>query len=279
MVQEDGYDERFEDYVAFLAQRLHKVHWCGRKEVLGGYCRGLMLPGDRKSMEPMAARLDPCHVQAQHQALQHLVTDSTWDPDAMLLATTDFALPYLRALGPIEAYPVDDVSYVKQGKHSVGVARQYCGALGKPANCQVAVSVSISHGAGSLPCAFRLFLPQAWAEDPARREETGIPPSVRFKKKWELALDLLDGLRKAGYPEAPVLADAGYGDITEFREALIARNRTYAVGINRTITVWPPGHGPVPPRKRRKGKSKKGRPTQTLRPNKSHPAVTVLQLR
>ncbi len=272
--QEESYDERLDAYVEFLAGRLRKAHWHGRKEILGNYCRGLMLPGDRKSLEPMAARLDPLHCRAQHQALQHLVTDSNWDSEALIRASTDFALPFLRALGPIEAYPLDDVSFVKQGKHSVGVARQYCGAMGKTANCQVAVTVSISHGAGSLPCAFRLFLPQAWAEDPARRVETGIPPEIGFKKKWEIAIDLLDELRKAGYPEAPVLADAGYGDATAFREALQARNRSYAVQVNCTITVWPPGHGPVPPRKTPKG----GRPTQTLRPNKSHPAVTVLDL-
>jgi SRSO17 transposase len=270
MLLDEGAEQRLAEYLDFLVRKMRRSHWSGRSGVIGEYCRGLLLPGDRKSIEPMAARLNPLHTRAQQHTLQRLVTDSEWDHHVLVEGATDYALPGLLTFGPVDGWAVDDVSYVKQGKHSVGAARQYCGALGKTSNCQVAVSVSLCNANGSLPSAFRLYLPQAWADDPALRDEVGIPRGARFLKKWEIALLLIDELRKAKRPQAPILADAGYGDITEFREALLARKLTYAVGINGTITVWPPGHGPVRPRKKRTG-----RPTRTLRPNKAYPAVRV----
>jgi SRSO17 transposase len=269
---DEGSDERMDEFIDFLVGKMRHAQWWGRKEVVGGYCQGLIMEGDRKSMEPMAARLDPLHTRAQYQAMQHLVTDSEWDHHTLVHGAREYALPGLLSHGPIEAWPLDDVSYIKQGKHSVGVARQYCGALGKTANCQVAVSVSLTNAVGSLPAAFRLYLPKAWVDSPELRDEVGIPACVQFMKKWEIALMLIDEMLRGKVPKAPILADAGYGEITEFREGLLARGLTYAVGINGTITVWPPGHGPVRPRC--KGK-RRGRPTRTLRRNKDHPALRV----
>ena len=179
-----GTDERMDEFLDFLVGKMRHAQWWGRKEVLGGYCQGLMMEGDRKSMEAMAARLDPLHTRAQHQALQHMITDSEWDHHALVQAARDYALPGLLSHGPVEAWTLDDVSYIKQGKHSVGVARQYCGALGKTANCQVAVSVSLTNSVGSLPAAFRLYLPKAWVDSPELSEEVGIPAGLQFLKKW-----------------------------------------------------------------------------------------------
>src|SRR4051812_36139483 len=133
------------------------------------YCTGLLLPGERKSVEPMAARLDPAHVQAKHQSLHHVVAQAEWD-DAALLATVRAAvLPALERHGPVAYWIVDDSGFPKQGTPSVGVARQYCGQLGKPDNCQVAVSLSVANDHASLPIAYQLFLPEVWADDPARQ--------------------------------------------------------------------------------------------------------------
>ena len=133
------------------------------------YCTGLLLPGERKSIEPMAARLDPAHVQAKHQSLHHVVAQAEWDDAALLAAVRAEVLPALERHGPVAYWIVDDSGFPKQGTHSVGVARQYCGQLGKQDNCQVAVSLSVANDHASLPIAYQLFLPEAWANDPARQ--------------------------------------------------------------------------------------------------------------
>ena len=133
------------------------------------YCTGLLLPGERKSIEPMAAWLDPAHVQAKHQSLHHVVAQAEWDDAALLAAVRAEVLPALERHGPVAYWIVDDSGFPKQGKHSVGVARQYCGQLGKQDNCQVAVSLSVANDHASLPIAYQLFLPEVWADDPARR--------------------------------------------------------------------------------------------------------------
>src|SRR5690348_9232899 len=157
------------------------------------YCTGLLLPGERKSIEPMAARLDPAHVQAKHQSLHHVVAQADWDDAALLAAVRAQVLPAIERHGPVRYWIVDDSSFPKQGKYSVGVARQYCGQLGKQDNCQVAVSLSVANDHASLPIAYQLFLPEVWANDPARRAKAGVPEAIRFPAYQPIGPLCVDG--------------------------------------------------------------------------------------
>ncbi|MGO9770855.1 MAG: IS701 family transposase, partial [Roseiarcus sp.] len=139
------------------------------------YCTGLILPGERKSVEPIAARVEPGRVQAPHQSLHHFVAKAEWSDEAMLRQVRAHVLPMIEKLGAIKAWIIDDTGFPKQGVHSVGVTRQYCGQLGKQDNCQVAVSLSVANDHASLPIAFRLYLPEDWAEDSGRRSKAGVP--------------------------------------------------------------------------------------------------------
>lgn len=242
-----GWEARLDAFTDQLVEAIRASGWCGSQEALCRYCLGLLLPGERKSMEPMAARLDPEHVQACHASIQRLITDSEWDYQALLRAARDYGLPRVMAKHPPEAWIGDDTSFPKHGKHSVGVARQYCGNLGKQANCQVAVSISLANHQASLPVAYRLYLPEEWAGDPQRRELAGVPKDVGFQKKWEIALDLTDRLLREGVPRAPFLWDAGYGDVPAFRAGLEARGLVYVLGIRKDEMIWPPGWTPLAP--------------------------------
>lgn len=212
------------------------------------YLVGLLMPGERKSMEPMAARLSPGSVGAKHQSLHHFISESPWDANRLLDAVRSEVLPTFQRLGGIQAWVIDDTGFPKKGRDSVGVSRQYCGVLGKQDNCQVAVSISLANVHASLPGAWRLYLPEAWIKDTDRRKKARVPDEVIFRKKWEIALDEVDRLQSLGVPSAPILADAGYGVVTEFREALAQRARTYAVGIPGEVTVWTGGRLPLPPK-------------------------------
>src|ERR671928_2199304 len=166
------WEERFGDYVGRLGETLGHAARCGP---LRAYCTGLLLPGERESVEPMAARVDPARVGAAHQSLHHFVAKAAWDDAALLRAVRDYALPAMLERGPIRAWLVDDTGLPRKGELSVGVARQYCGQLGKRDNCQVAVTLSVATEHASLPIAYRLYLPEAWADDPARRATAGGP--------------------------------------------------------------------------------------------------------
>ncbi|HEU5321833.1 MAG TPA: IS701 family transposase, partial [Methylomirabilota bacterium] len=235
---------RFAEYVERLG---HALGHADRREPLRAYLTGLLLPGERKSVEPMAAKIDPRRVPARHQSMHHFVATAAWDDAAMLAAVRTWLLPQLERHGPVEAWVVDDTGLPKKGRHSVGVARQYCGPLGKPENCQVAVTVSLVTAALSLPCAYRLYLPEAWARDRGRRRRAHVPPTVRFAPKWALALAEIAPLLAAGVPRAPVVADAGYGNVAAFREGVQACGLSYAVGIAAETSVWPPGSAPLGP--------------------------------
>lgn len=262
---------RFGEYLG----RLHRaIGHADRREPLELYLTGLMLPGKRKSVEPMAARVDPRRVSARHQSLHHFVAKAPWEAEDLLRAASDFALAVMERHGPINAWIVDDTGMPKKGRHSVGVARQYCGPLGKQDNCQVAVAVSLANSVASVPCAYRLYLPKPWARDPVRCQRVGVPAAVEFQKKWRIALDQIDQLRAEGLPHAPVIADAGYGVATEFRDELTQRAIPYGVGITAETTVWPPGTKPLPP-KPWKGK---GRPPSLQRRTPEHAPVRVLDL-
>ena len=211
----NGREIRFNDYVGRLASATGHLD---RHEPLRTYLTGLCLEGKRKSIEPMAARVDPLHVQARHQSMHHFVANAPWDDVALLRIAREQVLDQMDRHGGIIAWIVDDTGIPKKGKHSVGVARQYCGNTGKRDNCQVAVSLTLSNEAVSVPAAYRLYLPEEWATDLAKRRTVGIPEDVAFRKKWEMALEQIAWLVNEGIPVAPILGDAGYGNVTEFRE-------------------------------------------------------------
>src|SRR5438128_9274024 len=169
-----------------------------RSVPLRSYCTGLLLPGERKSVEPMAARLAPENVRRMHQSLHHLVADAPWNDEEMLAEVQRYVLPTMQKHGEVVAWIVDDTGFPKQGKHSVGVARQYCGQVGKQDNCQVAVSLSVSTWNASLPIAYRLYLPEEWASDSKRRQATGVPEQVQFQTKPEIALNQIRQAVEAG---------------------------------------------------------------------------------
>src|SRR5438309_8138869 len=174
-------------FAAFVEGVASVIGHADRTGPLRDYCTGLMLPGERKSVEPMAARTAPARTAAQHQSLLHFVGVATWSDEKVLAKVREMVLPAIEKDGPIEAWIIDDTGLPKQGKHSVGVHHQYCGQLGKQANCQVTVSLSIANHAASLPIAYRLYLPEAWTKDRARRKKAGVPKDVKFKTKPEIA--------------------------------------------------------------------------------------------
>jgi SRSO17 transposase len=161
----------------------------GQHERLKNYCKGLLLSGERKSVEPMAARLDPGNTQPMRQSLHHLVAKAPWSDEVLLQQVRNQVLPTMRKQGPVVAWIVDDTEFPKKGKHSVGVTRQYCGQVGKQENCRIAVSLSIANLGSSLPVSYRLYLPKEWAEDAERREKTEVPEEVEFQTKPDIALD------------------------------------------------------------------------------------------
>ncbi len=262
---------RFDAYLMRLGAVLGHAD---RREPLRAYVTGLLLPGERKSVEPMAAKVDPRQVSARHQSMHHFVAAAPWDQHAVLAVARDYALEQLERHAPVAAWLVDDTGMPKKGTHSVGVARQYCGVLGKADNCQVAVTVSLANSTMSVPCAYRLYLPEAWARDGERRTLAGVPREVTFATKWEIALVEIDRLLADDLPRAPVVADAGYGDVTAFRDGVTQRGFSYAVGIKPDTTVWPPGTAPLPPKRW----SGRGRPPTRIRRAGHHRPVSVLGL-
>jgi SRSO17 transposase len=245
-----------------------------RQEPLKSYCKGLLLPGERKSIEPMAARLSPENVQAMRQSLHHLVAKAPWSDEGLLEQVRSYALPRMQKQGPVVAWIVDDTGFPKKGKHSVGVTRQYCGQVGKQENCRIAVSLSVSTWNASLPIAYQLYLPKEWAEDSERREKTEVPEEVRFQSKPEIALDQIRAAAAAQAPRGVVLADAAYGINTAFRDELTRLKLQYVVGVQSSLTVWEPGKQPLPagPRKAT------GRPPRFLQRSADHQPVSVKQL-
>src|ERR1700733_4527062 len=188
-----------------------------REIPLRNYCTGLLLPGERKSVEPMAARLAPDNVGRMHQSLHHVVADAPWSDEAVLQQVRDSVLPVMREQGAVVCWIVDDTGLPKKGTHSVGVARQYCGQVGKQDNCRVAVSLSIATWSASLPIAFRLYLPEVWAQDKQRRREGGVPDEVEFQTKPEIALEQIKQAVEESVTRGVVVADAGYGVDGRFR--------------------------------------------------------------
>lgn len=267
-------DRRFDE---FLSRLTEVIGHADRHGPLEKYCTGLLLPSEtNKSVEPIAARVSPERVSAEHQSLLHFVGQAPWSDVDVLRVCREWALPQMEQHGAVEAWIVDDTGLPKKGKHSVGVANQYCGQLGKNENCQVTVSVSVANDEASLPVAHRLYLPEAWANNAERRRKAHVPEAVSFARKWEIALKLIDRLL-AEQPELPVgtvLADAAYGDCFAFRSGLTERGIRYAVQVSKTALVWPHGKKPQPP----ESYSGKGRPPTALRRTDQHHPVTLLEL-
>src|SRR3954471_2815166 len=173
-------EDRQERFVAYVEALAEVIGHADRAEPLRDYCRGLLLPGDRKSVEPIAAVTAPARVSAKHQSLLHFVANAPWSNEQVLSRIQELTLPILEGSGAIEARLIDDTGFPKKGRHSVGVARQYCGQPGKQHNCQVAFSLSLANQAASLPIAWRLYLPLGWTADAARRTAARIPDTIGF---------------------------------------------------------------------------------------------------
>ena len=262
---------RFEAYVEGLVS---VIGHADRAKPLKDYCIGLVLPGERKSVEPMAAVTEPTRTEAQHQSLLHFVGNAPWSDEAVLSKVRELVLPSIEVEGPIEAWIIDDTAFPKKGRHSVGVARQYCGQLGKQDNCQVAVSLSLANHKASLPVKYRLYLPQDWAEDLVRRRKAGVPEEIVFRTKPQIALEQLKWACEAGLPRGVALLDASYGVNTELRSGISALGLFYVAAVISTTTVWAPGGGPLPPKRR----SKYGKEPQRLRRDAKHRPVSVKAL-
>jgi len=227
-------ESRFDGYVEGLTSVIGHADRAGP---LRDYCMGLLAAEGRKSVEPMAAVTAPAGVSAQHQKLLHFVANAPWSDERMLAKVREKVVPAIERHGPIEAWIIDDTSFPKQGTHSVGVQHQYCGQLGKQANCQVVVTLSIANHHASLPIAYRLYLPQEWAEDAARREKAHVPEEITFKTKPQIALEQIRWACAAGVPRGVVLIDASYGSNSALRTGISALALSYVAGIVSTVKV------------------------------------------
>ena len=262
---------RFDAYIGRLAAAMGHAD---RLTPLHLYCTGLLVTEGRKSVEPITARVAPGNVRQQHQSLLHLVADSPWDDQEVLRAIRDYVLPQLLEKSRRLVGIVDDTGVVKKGKHSVGVGHQYCGQVGKNANCQVAVSLSAANEFGSIPIAHRLYLPEDWANDSERRKKCKVPDDVVFQTKLQIATSQIEDALQAGVPLDIILADAAYGNDTAFRDRVSDLDLPYCVGVQPNTSVWAPGTEPLPP-----GPYKgTGRPPKRLRRDEDHRPVSVKDL-
>ena len=218
--------------------------WVGKSDAIGRalYIQGLLLDGERKSIEPLASRIPGADVQA----LRQFVGQSPWDAEAV---QQSLARKIVDLLSEPEVWILDETSFPKAGEHSVGVARQYCGALGKVANCQVAVTLHWSSAEASCPLGWRLYLPQVWFEDGKRAQEVKLPKEVVYRSQSELALELIDQMLRWEVPPMPLVADSAYGNSFDFRQQLRQRQLSYVLAVEPSTVVWTqdPNRVPVPP--------------------------------
>src|SRR6266481_4707660 len=253
----DDSESRFLAYVEGLSSVIGHADRAGP---LRDYCLGLMMPVERKSVEPMAAVTAPARTAAQHQSLLHFVGQSAWSDTEVLAKVGEMVLPKMEHHGAIEAWIINDTGFPKKGEHSVRVARQYCGRLGKTDNCQVAVSLSLANHHASLPVAYQLYLPEEWSNNRKRQRKVGVPEEVGFKTKPEIALEQIAAACAAGLPRGVVLMDAAYGNNSDLRSDITA--------------VWAPGTAPLPA----KAWSGRGRPPKRLRRDAEHLPISVKEL-
>jgi len=211
----------------------------GRRESFALYAEGVFGDGERKSIEPIAARAcaDPARADAEHQRLLHFALDAPWSDHDVRLAAARYALEAMTARQPVDSWIIDDTGFLKQGSHSVGVQRQYTGSAGKVTNCQVGVSLTVATRTEQVPIDFALYLPEAWTEDRARRDEARIPADVQFATKTELSLQLMQRALNDGIPPGLVLADQAYGTSREWRKGVREMGLHYAAAVDNRTTV------------------------------------------
>ena len=234
-------ETRFRSYVDALSS---VIGHADRKRPLEDYCVGLMGPSERKSVEPIAAVTAPGRTAAQHQSLLHFVGEFNWSDEKVLAKVREMVLPAIERHGAIEAWIIDDTGFPKKGMHSVGVASQYCGQLGREGNCQVAVSLSVANHHASLPVAYRLYLPREWTKDRKRCRKAAVPATVHFTTKQQIALAHINAALAAGVPRGVVLIDADYGRDGNLRQELRSLELTYVAAIQSSPLAWRPGSGP-----------------------------------
>jgi SRSO17 transposase len=228
-------ERRFQDYLEDLGAVVGND---ARRRGLSDYMTGLLVPGERKSMEPIAERLDSGNVSRRHQSIQHFVSEANWKDGPVRERVLGRVVPAMQQRGAIEHWIVDDTTLLKSGRHSVGVALQYSGLVGTTVNCQSLVSLSLATGAASMPVACELYLAEEWAHDRKRRLHAGVPPHLVFRTKIEMAIDQIRHAA-AGLPRGIVLADAAYGGARSFRDALRDLDLAYALAIESTTTAVP----------------------------------------
>ena len=265
-----GIEKRFKEYCEPIMEALAHAD---RGQPAQWYLKGLMLSGERKSVEPMAARVCPNNVRSAHQSMHHLVAAAQWDDRAVLDAVARQVVPGLLRKDEHCWWILDDTGHAKKGRHSVGVARQYSGRLGKTDNCQVAVSLSLANARGSVPLDYRLYLPKEWSEDRGRCRAAGVPQEVEFSTKGEIARTQIEAARARGVPEGVVLADAAYGDEAGFRDGLRERGFDYVLAVRAATCLWWGEHQPVPTRA-----ATPGRPRTRLQRDARHRPIGVLEL-
>jgi SRSO17 transposase len=224
----------------YLTQIGDVLHYAKRRASFATYALGLLGDGERKSVEPIAARAcaDPDTADAAHQRLLHFLADSEWSDRDVRRIAAQYAVSEMTSLAPIDSWIVDDTGWLKQGSHSVGVQRQYTGSAGKITNCQIGVSLSLANRLDHVPIDFELYLPECWTENPDRRREALIPDWVRFHTKPQLAIEMIRRAVADDLPRAPVLADTAYGDSSEFRNEIRALGLDYAVAVSSHAKVW-----------------------------------------
>jgi SRSO17 transposase len=203
-----------------------------QRDAASRYVVGLVSDSERKSMQAMHGRLSDA---GTYQALQHFITDSPWSAGPMWTRVREL-IPERRGI-----LAVDDTGFPKQGTHSVGVKRQYCGALGKTGNCQVGVTTALIGPTLVWPTSCELYLPKEWAADADRRDEARVPSTVRFREKWRIALSHVREVKKAGFEIDAVVADGDYGTTTAFRTGLERMGLRYAVAVRGQLKAWTPG--------------------------------------
>ena len=246
-------DRRLQQFLEDLTEPMGRSE---RRRWARVYLEGLLLDGERKSMEPMAARLD-----ADVQALRQFVGQSPWEVEEV---ERRLALKVVDLLSEPEVWIIDETAFPKAGEHSVGVARQYCGTLGKVANCQVAVSLHWSSAEASCPILWRLYLPKPWLEDAERAAEVKLPPDISYRSKTELALEVIDQALGWELPRLPVVADSFYGNEFGFRQALRERRLPYAVQVEPTTVVWTEDPNRPLPKPKKRGRPRQYPPLEAL---------------
>jgi SRSO17 transposase len=225
------WDDSAARFSAYLQEIAGEMGHAARVAPMRAYCSGLLLDCERKSVEPIAAATAPDATSAQHQSLLHFLAKGEWCDAKVLGKVRELVLPQIERHGPIEVWIIDDTSFPKCGSHSVGVSHQYCGELGKQANCQVAVSLSVANHAASLPVAYRLYLPESWASDVKRRKKVGVPDNIAFQTKPKIALQQIEWACAAGIARGVAEMDCAYGADLSLRRRLTALDLVYAVGV------------------------------------------------